>query len=102
MPMKPTFRGIALSGIAKEIRMASARTLPGMAEGWQRAQRAARYLIAGCFLFGVVATGLAAPPPTVPEFLKVRPKQDGVNCTVPGADEVKGCTVEPVKGAKDR
>jgi hypothetical protein len=56
----------------------------------------ARALMAGCLLLGTVSPVLAAP--TVTEVLKLRPKQDGVNCTVPSGDEAKSCAVEPVKG----
>ncbi len=77
--------------------MASSRT-PSGREGWQRAQRAARYLVAGGFLLALVAPALAAPSASDMLKRELQPKQDGVPCTVPTADELKGCTVELVKG----
>jgi hypothetical protein len=53
-------------------------------------------VLAGCLLL-VSGMASAAEPPTVAQMLKFRPRQDGVNCKTPNAQEEGGCKVEPVK-----
>lgn len=61
--------------------------------------RALAGLAAGCLLvWGSVIPALAAPPPSVAQVLAYEPKQKGVVCSTPSADEHRTCTVEPVKG----
>jgi hypothetical protein len=53
-------------------------------------------VLSGCLLLaGGMAT--AAEPPSVAQMLKFRPRQDGVICKTPTAQEEAGCKVEPVK-----
>jgi peroxiredoxin len=54
-------------------------------------------MMAGCLLIWSVGA-MAADPPKAEIFLKYRPKQDGVLCTVPEGKEAEACKVEPEKG----
>jgi hypothetical protein len=56
-------------------------------------------LLAGCLLVLGSATPAWAAP-TVAEMLSIRPKQEGVVCTIPTPQQEKDCKVEKVKGAK--
>src|SRR5713226_6608777 len=53
-------------------------------------------LLTGCLLL-VSGTARTAPPPTVSQMLNFHPRQDGVVCKNPTAQEEAGCKVEPVK-----
>src|SRR5262245_64772003 len=70
----------------KETRIAMART-------------AARIVASCLIVWSSTAALRAAPPPTVPEFLSFRPKQDGVNYTTPTAQEQANCRVTKVEQA---
>src|ERR1700736_3335563 len=58
-------------------------------------------LVTGCVLLwgGAVSVGWAAPP-TVSQMLNFHPKQDGVVCSTPSAQEQEACKVELVSGSK--
>jgi hypothetical protein len=53
-------------------------------------------MLAGCLLL-MSGVAWAAEPPTVGQMLKFHPRQEGVNCKTPTAQEEPGCKVEPVK-----
>jgi hypothetical protein len=60
--------------------------------------RMAAALVASWLVLGSgPALSQAAPPPAVGEFLNFRPKQDGVNCTTPTAQEQASCKVTKVE-----
>ncbi len=60
--------------------------------------RKARWWISGCLLlWGGLAPGWSAEPPTVGQMLSVKPKHDDVAITTPEPDKQSACKVEIVK-----
>ena len=58
-------------------------------------------LAAGCvFVLCAAATAWSAPPPSISDMLKLRPRQDGVVCSTPTAEEERSCRVEQVQGKR--
>jgi thiol-disulfide isomerase/thioredoxin len=79
--------------------MVTASTALGGGRARQCAAITARFLGFGCLLLGAgLSPAWGAPPPSVAEMLKLRPRQEGVNYTVPSAEEQKECRVALVKG----
>jgi hypothetical protein len=69
----------------------------GTAASRGRVRGLAALTMTGCLLLGVGAAAFGAPP-TVGQILNFKPKQDGVFCATPTAEEQKDCKVIPVKG----
>lgn len=57
-------------------------------------------LALACLVLGLEGHVAYSAPPTVPQMFTYRPRQDGIVCTTPSADEQAQCKVEPVKNAK--
>jgi hypothetical protein len=64
---------------------------------WRYGKRAAKWLLGGAL---AVSSGLVparAEPPTVPQILQFKPRQEGVAIATPEGEKANTCTVEPVK-----
>jgi hypothetical protein len=65
--------------------------------------RKARWWVSGCLLlWGGLAPGWGAAPPTVNEMLSVKPKHDDVAITTPEPDKQSACKVEVAKNNKGK
>src|SRR4051812_28602427 len=62
-----------------------------------KARRSAGLVASGVMLLTITAV-FGAPPPSVPQMLGFRPKQEGVAYSTPTDKDYDGCKVEAIKG----
>jgi hypothetical protein len=79
--------------------MATARTTAsGAAPRWRGAWRLAPWIFTGCILLGTGLAPAAAAPSVTQMLTSYKPRQEGVPCSTPTAEEQRECKVELEKG----